>query len=225
MKLDKKSIVALLSIFCWQNGMGQDANSSVQEIDKTHGEVEEVVVIGTRSTRPRSATDTLVPVDVISSEEFNMVGGTADVTDNLNKLVPSFTATPRNGDNNAFQRSVSLRGMAADQTLIMINGKRRHRSNAINIFGPLANTGSHGVDTSMIPAMAMKNVQVLRDGASAQYGSDAIAGVVNFELKDNAEGATLEATYGNHFEGEANWRMAGNAGVSLGGKGFSQFHI
>ena len=208
MNFGKIVFVALLLVGFWQGGVAQESD------------YEEVIVVGSRSAQPRSTTETLVPVDIISQEDFNTVGGTADVTDNLNKMIPSFIANPRNGDNNAFQRSVSLRGMAADQTLIMVNGKRRHRSNAINLFGPIANTGSHGVDTSMIPAMAIENVQVLRDGASAQYGSDAIAGVINFQLKDDAEGATLEASYGNHFEGEMSWRVAGNAGVALGSKGF-----
>ena len=218
MKLNKKMLVVLLLTVGWQGAV------SAQEMSTAEKELtEEVVVIGSRSTEPRSSTDTLVPVDVISREDFNSLGGTADVTDNLNRLVPSFMAAPRNGDNNAFLRSVSMRGMSADQTLIMVNGKRRHRSNAINLFGPIANTGSHGVDISMIPAMALKNVQVLRDGASAQYGSDAIAGVVNFELKDNASGGTVEATYGNHFEGEANWRIGGNAGMGLGEDGFASF--
>ena len=217
MKFDKKIMIVMLSVFCWHNGVGQDAGSGVKEAEKSY---EEVVVIGSRNTRPRSTTETLVPVDIITNEDFSTVGGTSDVTDNLNKLIPSFTANPRNGDNNAFQRSVSLRGMAADQTLTMINGKRRHRSNAINLFGPIANTGSHGVDMSMIPSVAIKTIQVLRDGASAQYGSDAIAGVVNFELKDDAEGATVEATYGNHFEGEGHFRVSGNAGMALGQKGF-----
>ena len=217
MKLNKKMLAALLMAVCWWPAMAQETSTAEK------ADYEEVVVIGSRSNQPRSSTDTLVPVDVISQEDFNAVGGTADVTDNLNRLVPSFMVAPRNGDNNAFLRSVSMRGMSADQTLTMVNGKRRHRSNAINLFGPIANTGSHGVDISMLPAMAFKNVQVLRDGASAQYGSDAIAGVVNFELKDNASGGTVEATYGNHFEGEANWRIAGNAGMSLGEDGFANF--
>ena len=217
MKINKKILAALLAVFSWQELVAQETSKAEKE------DFEEVVVIGSRNTQPRSSTDTLVPVDVVSQEDLNSVGTTADMTDNLNRLVPSFMAAPRNGDNNAFLRSVSIRGMSADQTLVMVNGKRRHRSNAINLFGPIANTGSHGVDISMIPAMALKNVQVLRDGASAQYGSDAIAGVVNFELKDNAKGGSVEATYGNHLEGEANWRVAGNTGISLGENGFANF--
>ena len=221
MKFYNKMLVSLCFLISWQGGIAQEIQE--EAVQEKQEDYEEVVVVGSRSTRVRSATETLVPVDIISQEDFNTVGGTADVTDNLNRLVPSMMAAPRNGDNNAFQRSMSLRGMAADQTLIMVNGKRRHRSNAINLFGPIANTGSHGVDMSMIPTMALKSVQVLRDGASAQYGSDAIAGVVNFELKDSAEGGMVQATYGNHFEGEGNWRLAGNAGMKLGEKGFANF--
>ena len=223
MKITKKMLVALCWIIYWQGGVAQEIQEEVVQEKKDDNNYEEVTVIGSRKNRLRSATETVAPVDIIAREDFNAVGGTADITDNLNKLVPSFMVAPRNGDNNAFQRSVSLRGMAADQTLIMVNGKRRHRSNAINLFGPLANTGSHGVDSSMIPAMAIESVQILRDGASAQYGSDAIAGVVNFKLKDNVRGGMVEASYGNHFEGEANWRLAGNAGTKLGERGFLNF--
>ncbi|MFT4822520.1 MAG: iron complex outermembrane receptor protein [Cryomorphaceae bacterium] len=90
--------------------------------------LEEVIITGTRSLKARSASDSPVPVDVLSSEEFNSMGNVADITDNLKSLVPSFTATPATGDGSAFIRPTSLRGMAPDQTLVLVNGKRRHRS-------------------------------------------------------------------------------------------------
>ncbi len=184
------------------------------------GPTEEVVTVGTRSSTPRTAADSPVPVDVFSEEDISRIGGTADITDNLNTLVPSYLAAPATGDGSAFVRPTSLRGLASDQTLVLVNGSRRHRSALVQLFAPAANNGSHGVDIGMIPSIALKNVEVLRDGAAAQYGSDAIAGVINFALKDDAEGGKLEASYGQHFEGETSWKIAGNAGVALGLNGF-----
>jgi len=182
--------------------------------------VEEVVVVGSRSQKPRTATDSPVPIDAFSGNQFNAVGNTADVTDNLKTLVPSFTATPATGDGSAFVRPTSMRGMAPDQTLILINGKRRHRSALVQFFAPAAGNGSHGVDIGMIPSIAIKRVEVLRDGAAAQYGSDAIAGVINFVVNDSNEGGKVEAQYGNFYEGEQSWKIAANAGLPLGETGF-----
>lgn len=134
------------------------------------GAIEEVVVVGSRSQKPRTATDSPVPVDAFSSDTFRGLGNGADVTDNLKSLVPSFTATPATGDGSAFVRPTSLRGMSPDQTLILVNGKRRHRSALVQFFAPAAGNGSHGVDIGMIPSIALKRVEVLRDGAAAQYG-------------------------------------------------------
>ena len=152
------------------------------------GLLEEVVVTGTRSLKPRTVSDSPVPVDVLSGEEFNSLGNTADITDNLKSLIPSYTATPATGDGSAFIRPTSLRGMAPDQTLVLVNGKRRHRSALVQFFAPAAGNGAHGVDIGMIPSIGLKSVEVLRDGAAAQYGSDAIAGVMNFRMKDDNEG-------------------------------------
>ena len=200
---------------------GQDQENSYNE-DKEH---ETIMVIGTRKAASRSEMDSPVPIDIIGEEEFSSVGATADITDNLNALIPSYLAAPATGDGSAFVRPTSLRGMAGDQTLVMINGKRRHRSALIQLFAPAANNGSHGVDVAMIPSIALKNVQVLRDGASAQYGSDAIAGVMNFVLKDNDEGHMVEASYGNHFEGEASWRIGANTGFGFGNGSFINLSV
>ncbi|RZV52963.1 MAG: TonB-dependent receptor, partial [Pseudomonadales bacterium] len=184
------------------------------------GMMEEIVTLGTRGDKPRSVTDSPVPVDVIGADDFLAIGGAADITDNLNTLVPSYTATPATGDDSAMVRPTSLRGMAADQTLVLVNGKRRHRSAVVQLFAPAANNGSHAPDVGQIPSIALKNVEILRDGAAAQYGSDAIAGVINFALKDASEGGIVEATYGQHFEGEMSWKIAANTGVALGEVGF-----
>lgn len=184
------------------------------------GAIEEIVTLGSRSAKPRSASDSTVPVDVISGEDFNSVGGTADLTDNLKALVPSYTATPATGDGSAFVRPTSLRGTAPDQTLVLVNGKRRHRSALVQFFAPAAGNGSHGVDVGMIPGIAVKRVEVLRDGAASQYGSDAIAGVINFEMKDATEGGQVQLQYGEHFDGEQSIKVAANGGFALGDSGF-----
>ena len=146
--------------------------------------IEEIVTTGSRSAKPRSAGDSPVPVDVINADDFTAFGNTADLTDNIKALVPSYTATPATGDGSAFVRPTSLRGTAPDQVLVLVNGKRRHRTALVQFFAPAAGNGAHGVDIGMIPGLAVKRVEVLRDGASSQYGSDAIAGVINFILKD-----------------------------------------
>jgi iron complex outermembrane receptor protein len=182
--------------------------------------LEEVIITGTRSLKARSASDSPVPVDVLSSEEFNSMGNVADITDNLKSLVPSFTATPATGDGSAFIRPTSLRGMAPDQTLVLVNGKRRHRSALVQFFAPAAGNGAHGVDIGMIPSMALKSVEVLRDGAAAQYGSDAIAGVMNFRMSDADEGGKVMVQYGEFFEGEESLKVGANGGFKLGDNGF-----
>ena len=182
--------------------------------------IEEVVTIGSRSMKPRSAADSTVPIDVFSGDEFNNLGGTADLTDNLKALVPSYTATPATGDGAAFVRPTSLRGTASDQTLVLVNGKRRHRSALVQFLAPAAGNGAHGVDIGMIPGIAVKSVEVLRDGAASQYGSDAIAGVINFVMKDASDGGQVQVIYGQHYEGEASMKISANAGFAAGDNGF-----
>ncbi len=182
--------------------------------------IEEVITTGTRSAKPRSASDSPVPVDVLNADEFNAIGSTADLTDNMRALVPSYTATPATGDGSAFVRPTSLRGTAPDQTLVLVNGKRRHRSALVQFFAPAAGNGAHGVDIGMIPSIALKRVEVLRDGAASQYGSDAIAGVINFVMKDAPEGGTIQVQAGEHFDGESSVKVAANAGFGIGDSGF-----
>lgn len=200
--------------------MATSISSTIAAEDDEDALMEEVVTLGSRSAKPRSATDSPVPIDVISADQFNAGGNSVDITDNLKSLVPSFTATPATGDGSAFVRPTSMRGMAPDQTLILVNGKRRHRSALVQFFAPAAGNGAHGVDIGMIPGIALKNVEVLRDGAAAQYGSDAIAGVINFSMKDASEGGSVVAQYGQFYEGEESYKIAANAGLPLGENGF-----
>lgn len=182
---------------------------------------DEIITIGSRSAKPRSAADSPVPVDVISADDLNAMGGTVDLTDNLKNLIPSYTATPATGDTSAFVRPTSLRGTAPDETLVLVNGKRRHRSAVIQFFAPAAGNGAQGVDIGMIPSIALERVEVLRDGAASQYGSDAIAGVINFVTKDASEGGTYQVQYGQHYQGEASYKIGFNQGFALGDNGFA----
>ncbi len=195
-------------------------DATQEDSEQTTDFEEEIVVIGSRNVEPRSLTDSPVPIDVITDEDFNAMGNTADLTDNLKALVPSYTATPATGDGSAFVRPTSLRGTAPDQTLVLVNGKRRHRSALVQFFAPAAGNGAHGVDVGMLPGIAIRRVEVLRDGAAAQYGSDAIAGVINFEMKDAAEGAEVQLQYGQHYEGEESLKVGVNAGFPLPSNGF-----
>ena len=203
--------------------LGLSSQFALAQADDTEGvndDIETVTVIGSRSQKPRSAADSPVPVDVISADDLNAMGGTVDLTDSLKSLIPSYTATPATGDGSAFVRPTSLRGTAPDQVLVLIDGKRRHRSALVQFFAPAAGNGAHGVDIGMIPSIALKRVEVLRDGASSQYGSDAIAGVINFVTKDASEGGEYRVQYGQHYDGEENYKVGLNQGFALGDNGF-----
>lgn len=182
--------------------------------------VEAITVIGSRNRRARDVLDLPVPIDIFSVVQFNSIGNSADITDNLRSIMPSYTATPATGDGSAFVRPTSLRGMSPDQTLVLVNGKRRHRSALVHFFAPAAGNGAHGPDIGMIPDIALKSVEILRDGAAAQYGSDAIAGVINFVIRDDNEGGELLLQYGQYYDGEQSVKLSANAGFSLGDNGF-----
>lgn len=157
--------------------------------------LDEVVLVGSRSPK-RTATDTAVPVDVINVADIASTTGKVEVNEILQYAAPSFNASKQSGSDGADHVvPASLRGLGPDQTLVLINGKRRHQSSLVNIFGTRGR-GNSGTDLNAIPANAIKRIEVLRDGASAQYGSDAIAGVINIVLKDNTDGFSGGITYG-----------------------------
>lgn len=181
---------------------------------------DEIVTIGTRRTE-RSAANTPAPVDVITGVEFTR-NAFDDVQNLLRTAVPSFNVSSQPiSDDATIVRPANLRGLSPDQTLVLINGKRRHRGSIITFFGGGVSDGAQGVDISAIPSIALKQVEVLRDGASSQYGSDAIAGVLNFVLKDAAEGGMVEVKYGSTYAGDGDeYRLSGNLGLPLGDQGF-----
>jgi iron complex outermembrane receptor protein len=182
--------------------------------------LEETVTVGTRG-KPRSATDSTAAVDVISGADFVNQGG-VDTSNLLRNVVPSFNVNDQPiSDASSLVRPANLRGLAPDHTLVLVNGHRRHRASVIHFQGNGVSDGSQGADISAIPSLALKSVEVLRDGAAAQYGSDAIAGVINFNLKDSDSDGAIEIKYGEFSEGDGEtYSIAVNKGFSLGGKGF-----
>ena len=215
------------------------------DIEMAIGLEELVVVVGSRA-QPRSVTESPVPVDVIRTEDFASQGS-SDLANQLRTVVPSFNISIQPiSDAATIVRPANLRNLAPDHTLILVNGKRRHRAAVITWLGNGIADGSQGPDISVIPSIAIRQAEVLRDGAAAQYGSDAIAGVMNFQLKDASEGGSLEFRTGAYRDanpgsastcgagiigdikhscngigghGQA-FSFAGNAGLPLGQNGF-----
>ena len=210
---------AAVALMAAQPALAQDSEGTTTAAT---GEEKSIVVIGSRRT-DRSDTASSSPVDVISSDELQGQPQ-ANLLDVVRNLVPSFYV-PQNtiSDASTFVRAPSLRGLGADQILVMINGKRYNRSALVQVYtgGDTAlSFGSQGADVANIPAIALKNLQVLRDGATAQYGSDAIAGVINYQLRDDA-GFDVQALWGQQYEGDGTRKqMSANAGFKLGSGGF-----
>ena len=185
---------------------------------------ERVVVVGSRA-QPRSVTESPVPIDAIPFQDVASQGATT-LDYQLRTLVPSFNvATHPISGAASLVRPASLRNLAHDHTLVLVNGKRRHRSAILVWFGGVTD-GTQGPDISTIPSIALRQVEVLRDGASAQYGSDAIAGVLNFLLRDSRAGGSVEFDTGTYRAGDGDaYRVAGNVGLPLGANGFANLSL
>ena len=181
---------------------------------------ERVVVVGSRA-QPRSVTESPVPIDAIPFQDVISQGATT-LDYQLRTLIPSFNvATHPTSDAATLVRPATLRNLAHDHTLVLVNGKRRHRSSIVAWFAGVTD-GAQGPDISTIPSIALRQVEVLRDGASAQYGSDAIAGVLNFLLKDDRSGGALAVNSGTYRAGDGDAHtVAGNTGLPLGDTGFA----
>src|SRR5688572_21384849 len=163
------------------------------------GQVNEqtLIVTGTRRS-DRTIGDSPVPIDVIGGESLTNAGS-SETNRLLNQLVPSFNfPQPSIADGTDVLRPATLRGLSPDQTLVLINGKRRHVTALLNINGTVGR-GSAAVDLNLIPPLAIERIEVLRDGASSQYGSDAIAGVINIRLKTASDGGRAVASYGKYI--------------------------
>lgn len=182
--------------------------------------VERIAVIGSRSA-PRSVAESPVPIDIIGGDELGK-NASSDMLDMLVGAIPSLNARAQPiSDAASLIRPVNLRGLPSDSTLVLLNGKRRHRASVIAFQGGGINDGAQGPDISVIPSVAIKQVEVLRDGAAAQYGSDAIAGVMNFVLKDDADGGSISVKQGSYYEGDGDQTIVdGNIGLPFTKDGF-----
>jgi iron complex outermembrane receptor protein len=186
----------------------------------------EVVVLGSRST-PRTQLETTVPIDVLDIKKLAGTGAQVNLNQILNFAAPSFTSNTQSlGDGTDHVDPASLRGLGPDQVLVLVNGKRRYNSALINVNGTFGR-GSVGTDLNAIPVSSIERIEILRDGAAAQYGSDAIAGVINVVLKKTVNRLSASLTSGEyntrsnkiqHHDGQ-NTQVALNFGLALGEKG------
>ena len=183
-------------------------------------ETEKITVVGSRS-HERSAADLAVPVDTLDSTSL-LRQGASRMEDMLSRIAPSFTVGLEPlSDAATLVRPANMRGLPPDSTLVLVNGKRRHRSSVITFLGNGLNDGAHGADLSAIPAIALDRVEVLRDNAGAQYGSDAVAGILNFVLKEDSEGGSVDVRWGQYYQGDGeNITVSANVGLPLTENGF-----
>lgn len=198
------------------NGETKTMNFSLEEGTS----LSEVVVIGSRNQN-RTALETAVPVDIISMEDLVQDAPQVEIGDILNYVAPSFSSNKQTiADGTDHIDPASLRGLGVDHVLVLINGKRRHNSSLVNVNGSVGR-GSVGTDLNSIPAASISRIEVLRDGAAAQYGSDAIAGVINIVLKEDVNKVFYSGTVGQHSEGDGERAQFNiNYGFKVGEKGF-----
>lgn len=213
----------------------QNTNDTISKESK----IEEVSITGSRNKK-RTVTNTPVPVDVIDIKQVSQSTGQIEVNQLLQFAAPSFNSNKQSGSDGADSVDpATLRGLGPDQTLLLLNGKRYHQSSLINLFGTKGR-GNTGSDMNTIPIGAIKRIEVLRDGASAQYGSDAIAGVINVILNDRNHGFEGNAFYGmnlfkspgdkdvvsDHKIDGTTFNFNGNLGTKIGNKGgFGNFTV
>ena len=185
---------------------------------------EEIFIVGSR-TLGRTADDLPVPVDLID-EEILRDTGQLELGRMLQQTVPSFNFSSSTiSDGTDALRPATLRGLGPDQTLVLINGKRRHQAALIHINTSVGR-GTAGTDLNAIPAAAIQRIEVLRDGAAAQYGSDAIAGIINIVLKDDDEGGRIAGTWGQYLEGDGEtYTIDFNRGLAVGNAGYVNFTL
>src|SRR5882757_9767176 len=187
------------------------SNSEASEPAAEGGRLEEVIVTGTRQSG-QTAAESPAPIQILSAEALKAASGNPDLMATLSQIVPSFTANAIGGDAGGLSLQAKLRGLSPNHVLVLVNGKRRHTtSNLMVDQSPYQ--GGAGVDLNFVPLDAIDHIEVLTDGAAAQYGSDAIAGVINIILKKNNSGGKLSATYGRYFGGGGiTGQVQGNVG-------------
>ncbi|OPB98110.1 TonB-dependent receptor [Elizabethkingia occulta] len=226
--IEKKSRVVLTASVLFFAGFGQVYGQETKKDSLKDKNIDEVVIVGSRSGG-RSKADSPVPVDVFNLKETSLVLPQTNINQILNAVAPSFTSTVQtNADGTDHLDPAQLRGLGPDQVLVLVNGKRRHTSALINVNGS-PGRGTVGTDLNAIPSFALSRIEVLRDGASAQYGSDAIAGVMNLQLKRDTGKLTGQVSYGGYLTDAAknhtgNWdgdqiQVDLNYGAKVGKKG------
>ncbi|GJM10507.1 MAG: ligand-gated channel [Lysobacteraceae bacterium] len=198
-------------------------NSHAQDADASY-ELQNVTVLGNRAS-PRTAIETAVPVDIITGDEIRSSGHT-ETARAIQALAPSFNfSTSTISDGTDTVRPATLRGLGPDQLLVLVNGRRRHNSALLHVNGSVGR-GTAGTDLNAIPISAIDRIEILRDGAAAQYGSDAIAGVINLVLKSDADTVTVDLYGGQTYEGDGEQLNASaNGGFSLPNAGFINFTL
>lgn len=208
--------LAVATLLTATSALAQDANKEARTLDT-------LIVTGTR-VADRTVAESQSPIDIITPETLQATG-TTELATALARALPSLNfPRPAMADGTSGVRPAQLRGLSPDQVLILVNGKRRHVSALVNVNGTIGR-GSSAVDLNAIPVVAIERVEVLRDGASAQYGSDAIAGVVNIVLKGAGTGGSLILGGGQYAEGDGSqWQASGDAGLTLGG-GAGELHV
>ncbi|AZD49015.1 TonB-dependent receptor plug domain-containing protein [Pseudomonas chlororaphis] len=206
----------VLGAVLWSGGAGA---AQATEDNSTSARLDTVIVTGTRA-QERAASASLSPIDVITGESLRS-SGSSELATVLAKLIPSINfPRPSLVDGAELTRPAQLRGLSPDQVLVLVNGKRRHTSAFVNLGGAVGR-GSAPADLNAIPLSAIDHIEVLRDGASARYGSDAIAGVINIILKSADHGGSISTKYGQYKKGDGIQRqVAGNSGFALGDNGF-----
>jgi iron complex outermembrane receptor protein len=227
-------IVAAATLAAGTNlAVAQDKPAADASATASEGTLGEVIITGTRR-KDRTVAESSAPIDVLSGADLS-VQSTGNMLDTLSNMVPSFIVGQNSiSDASSFVRSPSLRGLPADEMLVMLDGKRMNRSALVQVYQggetELA-FGAQGPDLASIPAISIKSLEILRDGASAQYGSDAIAGVLNYQFRDNPSGIEVTGRYGEYFPGNGfsrdgdDGQVAANIGLPLGGQGFVNLSV
>ena len=213
----------------------RETSNIIVGLDESPSLLGETVVVGSRFTKPRTDVDRPVPIDVINVKELQATGQ-VDLGQAIHYSAPSFNAVKFGiNDGAPFVDHATLRGMGPDQVLVLVNNKRRHKVSFLSINDGVGK-GQPGTDVNVVPALSLKRIEVLRDGAAAQYGSDAIAGVINMQLNNASSGGAVSAYYGNGYskpnldvknikapvlikDGQT-YNLAANVGLKLGEKGF-----
>jgi iron complex outermembrane recepter protein len=221
-RISRVAIAALLgstALFNAQTAMAQAEPAAIAAQDAAEPSAGgDIIVTGTREVGTKVA-DSAAPIQLLSEDALQRVGQ-PNLNQALTQLVPSFQAQTQGTDMASFSLSARLRGLSPNHTLVMVNGKRRHGNSILQVING-AFGGSAAPSIDLIPPDIVKRIEVLQDGAAAQYGSDAIAGVINIILKSDTEGGTIRLNAGQYYDGEGTtYSASGNFGMSIGDSGF-----